>query len=294
MVHDVLRYHRDHFLEHLAAVLHELHVAAVFHAVGARAAQKAVVVADVVGKAGGAAGGFDREIGACCVFFPFQQGGGGHVAKDKVAVAVAPFDVGRTNFGVDHQRRADRSGTDHVGGGLNAKSGGRAGDVHVESKALNAQQVLNFNGDGGVGALKIRGGADNSTHVGGGFACVIQCDVRGLDRHFGHDRRLVIAALTHFGVHHGGVQNAIFDHHVTLFDARCLEDEIFGRVVLGLDRACGDPVGMFGIVQIGIGVEGRHQFCVRDRLGGCEDTCACDRRCVHDLPLFSAIYIKPC
>ena len=47
-VYAMLADQRQYFLEHLAAVLHELHVSAVFHPIGPGSAQKAVVVADVV------------------------------------------------------------------------------------------------------------------------------------------------------------------------------------------------------------------------------------------------------
>ena len=70
-------------LNTLAAVLHELHVAPVFHLALAGAAQEAVVVADVVGEPGRAAGGADEpEAGPRAVLLPLDQHGGGDIAED--------------------------------------------------------------------------------------------------------------------------------------------------------------------------------------------------------------------
>jgi len=88
-------------------------------------------------KLGGAAGREDLEMRALGVLDAFDQGGGGHVAKDEMTIAVAPFQMGRTDLGVDHQRRADRARADHVGGGLNAEGGRGAGHVHVKGKSFD-------------------------------------------------------------------------------------------------------------------------------------------------------------
>ena len=93
MMQDVLRHHRHHFLEDLAPVLHELHVAPVGHAVRARAAQEAVVVADVVGKLGGAARGQDAEMRAFRLVFARDDRGGADIAEDEMAIAVTPFQM---------------------------------------------------------------------------------------------------------------------------------------------------------------------------------------------------------
>ena len=81
------------FFENLASVLHELHVAPVFHLV-VGPTQKPVVIANVVRKLGRAAGGFDFEVRLAEVFVTFKNGCSGHVSKDKVTIAVPPFEVG--------------------------------------------------------------------------------------------------------------------------------------------------------------------------------------------------------
>ena len=68
--------------------------------------------------------------------FGLDDDGRADVAKDEVAVAVAPFQVGRRDLRVDHQHTACALPLLHgVDGLLDGKGGRRAGHVHVKAKA---------------------------------------------------------------------------------------------------------------------------------------------------------------
>ncbi len=66
--------------------------------------------------------------------------GGADIAKDEMAVAVAPFEVGRTNLGVDHEGATQSAGLDHLHSGLDAEGGRRAGHVHIIGEAARADE----------------------------------------------------------------------------------------------------------------------------------------------------------
>ena len=154
MVGDVLADQRQHLFEDLPPVLHELHVAAVFHLVMG-AAEVAVVVADIVAELRRAAGGEDLELGLFQSLIPFKQGRRRHVAEDEVTIPVPPFQMGRADFRVHHQRPADGTRTDHVCRRLDAEGSAGTGDVHVEGKAARAQKLLDFHGNRRIGALHV-------------------------------------------------------------------------------------------------------------------------------------------
>ncbi len=80
----------------------------------------------------------------------------------------------------------------HVGGGLEREGGGRAGDVHVEAEAVDAERVLHFHRHGGIGALHV-GGADEDTIDVGRFAVGgLQGIACRRDGHLGQDGDLVV------------------------------------------------------------------------------------------------------
>ena len=58
---------------------------------GREPAQEAVVIADVVGKLCGTFGGEYFEMRVFCIVCTFQIGGRTDVAKNEMAIAVAPF-----------------------------------------------------------------------------------------------------------------------------------------------------------------------------------------------------------
>jgi hypothetical protein len=278
---DVVRYQRQHFLEDLAPVLHELHVAAILHLPLPRAAQEAVVVADVVGELRRAAGGADQEMRALREIGAFDQDGRRHVAEDEVTVAVAPFEMGRADLGVHDQRAFDGARADHVGGGLDAEGGRGTGDVHVEAEAARAEQLLDLHRDGGVGAFVVGGGAKDGVDLARRHAGHGERGIAGLQRHFGHLPGLVIGPFAQPRVHHVGVQHAGLVEHVALFDARGGDDE-FGRGMLALPRPRPRRSAGRGLVPaVGIGVEGLDKLIVRDDLGRREDPVPGDGGLMH-------------
>ncbi|MPL84461.1 hypothetical protein SDC9_30426 [bioreactor metagenome] len=281
MAEDMGTDHRQHFLEDLAALLHELHVAPVGEPVGPGAAQEAVVVADVVRELGGAAARADLEAAGLRLVAPLDQRRGRDIAEDEVAVAVTPFEMARGDLGVHHQRTPHRAGADHVGRGLDAEGGRGAGDVHVEGKARGAQKLLDLDRDGGIGTLHVRGGADHQIDLaplapGGG-----QGRGAGLERDLGHDPGFVVAALTQLRIHPRGIENAALVHHMAALDTRGLVDELGRGMVLRHQRARRDLGRVLGVVTVGIGVEGGDQLVVGDGLRRGEDPGSGDRRGEH-------------
>ena len=218
MATDVTRNQWQHLFEHLATILHELHVAAIFHLV-VRAAQEAVVVADVVGKLGAATGRMHDEMRALRILGTFQNHSRGHIAKDEVAVAVAPFQMARGDFRRHDNRAAHAAGPDHVGGGLNAEGGRRTGDVHIKSKATGPKRLLDFDRNRRIGAFVVGRGADDQVNAFGIAARFFQSDLAGLHPDLGHDRQILIGPRREVRVHAGRVQHALFFHHIALFDS---------------------------------------------------------------------------
>ena len=95
----------------------------------------------------------------------FDQNGCGHVAKDEMAIAVAPFQMARADLRVHDEGGADGSRAHHIGGCLDAERGRRTGDIHIKGKTTCAQKLLNFNGNGGVGTFHIRSGTNHRVHL---------------------------------------------------------------------------------------------------------------------------------
>jgi hypothetical protein len=131
-------------------------VVPVVHVAGSGPAQEAVIVADSVG--------IERQaprrqhfpgIVRGQVFGPFHNHRRAHVAKDEMAVPVAPLVMTGGDFGVDHQDRPCRAAADHVCGGLDAERRRGTGDIHVEGETVDAQRLLDFDGDRRVSALVV-------------------------------------------------------------------------------------------------------------------------------------------
>ena len=70
---------------------------------------------------------------------PLDHGGGTDIAKDEMAIPVAPFQMAGTDLGIDHQRATHRSRSDHIRRGLNTERGRGTGDIHVKGKAPRPQ-----------------------------------------------------------------------------------------------------------------------------------------------------------
>ena len=145
--------HRHHFAEDLAPLLNE-QLVRLADSFRRGAVQEAEVVADIVGELG---------LQPCAQDVPAARGlrrvldnhGGGDVAEDEVAVAVAEIQVAGADLGIDHQHGLGRTGGHEVGGRLDPECRRRAGDVHVERKAFDAQRLLHFDGHGRIGALHV-------------------------------------------------------------------------------------------------------------------------------------------
>ncbi|OIQ70701.1 hypothetical protein GALL_476830 [mine drainage metagenome] len=90
---DVLGGHRTHILEHFASFLVKQQVTVVRVAVFT-ARHVASVVADVVGKSGQQLRAQNFKGPGCGMVQPLNQNGGADIAKNKVAVAVFPGQMG--------------------------------------------------------------------------------------------------------------------------------------------------------------------------------------------------------
>jgi len=218
---------------------------------------------------------------ACGVLAPLNQRRGGYITKDKVAISVAPFQVPRADFWVHDQCRADGAGADHIRGSLNAKGCGRTSDIHIKRKAVDTQELLDLDGDGRIGSLHIGSCANHQIDVCGSLPRLRQRFLGGIDGHFRHDARLVIAALPQLRVHDFGVKHTGFIHDKAVLDTGGFEDKFLGGVLEGLALTGGDGLGMLCVLQVHIGVEGLDQFCVGDAFGWGVDPGAGNGSCVH-------------
>ncbi len=265
--------HRHDFLEHLAAFLDEqlvgLRSRLVDGPVGA--VQKAEIVADIVGENG-------LQPGTQYVPMPRRRDGlvldqnrGGDVAEDEMAVAVAPVEVARTDFGIHDEHAPCMPRTNIVGRGLDAEGCRGAGDIHVEGKAVDAQRLLNLDRHRGVGALHVRRRAQHRIDVGGIAAGARQRVLCGRHADFGEDRQLVIGPLGKPRRHMLGVQNARLVDDVARPDAARLFDEFDARFSEFVCLARCDRRGIFPIVQRNIPVKTGDKFFVGDAFGGGEE-----------------------
>src|SRR3546814_7971812 len=86
----------------------------------------------------------------------FDQNRGRDVAEDEMAVAVAPVQMARTDFGVHDEHALRVARADIVGGGLDAEGRRRAGDMHVETESVEAERGLNIDRHRGIRSLHVR------------------------------------------------------------------------------------------------------------------------------------------
>ena len=189
--------------------------------------------------------------------------GGGHVAEDEVAVAVAEVQVARADLRIDHQHRPRRAGGHEVRGRLDAEGGGRAGHVHVEGEAVDAQRLLHLDGHGRIGALHVGGRAQHRVDLDGGLAPGARWPA--------WPPSTAISASTEssslersgmIGPHDVRIDQAGLVDHVARLDARSLLDEL-GRGGRQRRHLAGrDGLGVGGVEALHIGVEGLHQLLV--------------------------------
>ena len=174
--------------------------------------------------------------------------GGGHIAEDEMAIAVAPFQMRRADLGVDHQRGTDRTRAHHVGGGLDAERGRGAGDIHVEGKALDAQRMLDLDGDrpdrrvrGWRRRRSPRRRPPRSCRPGPAPSAAASTAISAITTASSSTR------WRNSGMHHLRVENTGLVKHMALFDARGLDDEFLGGMLLGLDLAAAIASALLGV-----------------------------------------------
>ncbi len=268
-IQDHLCHHRHHFLEDLAPFLHEQLVRSAF-GFGRRPVQKAEIVADVVGKHRLELGAEDVPMRRRSNRRILDQHSGGDIAKDEMAIAVAPVEVARGDFGADHQHAFGVARTDIIGGGLNAEGGRGTGNIHVEPEPVDPQRLLNLDRHRGVGALHIRRCAQHRVHILRVAPGPFQRSPRRCDADFGHDRDFVIAALIPARGHHVRIEDRRLAHHMARFDPARLLDEFDRGIGQRFHLASSNRSRVGGIAAIGKSVETCHQFFVGDRLCGRE------------------------
>ena len=198
-----------------------------------------------------------------------------------MAIAVAPLQMGRADFRIDDQCRPNRACTHHVRCRLNAEGGRRTGHVHIECKAACAQQLLDFDGNRWIGPLHVGRSTDHQINVLCRFPRLCQRLEGCIHSHLGHERWFVIGPLPQQRVHDRGIQHTRFVDHMALFDPAGFQDELFRGIFLRLKFTRRNRHGMLGIVQIDIGVEGRHKLGIGDDIVRRENTGSCDRGRMH-------------
>ena len=186
--------HRHDFLEDLAALLHE-QLVGLADAFRRGAVQEAEIVADVVGEFRLELRRDDFPAAGLRGVRALDDEGGGHVAEDEMAVAVAEIEMAGTDLRIAHQDRARMAGRDHVGGGLQRECRRRTGHVHVEAEAIDAERVLHFDRHGGIGALHVRGADEHAVDVAGLAVGALHRIARGGNRHLGQNRNLIVGPL---------------------------------------------------------------------------------------------------
>ena len=103
-----------------------------------------------------------------------------------MAVAIAKIEMRRAYLRIDH-KNAPCARTDETDPGLNAKSGGSAGHIHVEAKSVDTERILHFDGHGRIGALHVGGRADDAVNIARFQVCGAQGFARSRDRDFSQD-----------------------------------------------------------------------------------------------------------
>ena len=192
----------------------------------------------------------------------------------------------RGDFGADHQNRPRLAGAHRVDGQFQRKRGRRTGHIHVKSVALNAQRGLDFHAHGGIGPLHIGRSANQTIHIGGGFASGVQRGLGGVHANFGHHGNLRIRSGRKARTHAGGVEHAGLVHHVAVLDARGFFDELHAGIGQGRAAACGDLIGVAGIFQGRKLVIGLDQLGVGDGLRRRKQAGTADGDTVHGKSLF--------
>src|SRR6056297_1132797 len=142
----------------------------------------------------------------------------------------------------------------------------------LTTMARRAQPLLYLDGNRRIGPLVVRGGADDQVDLRPLAPRLRQCLATGIKRHFRHDPRLVITALTQKRMHHLRIKHATLVHHMPPLDPRCVVNELRRGQALGLHLTRRDGIGMGHVEPLGIGVESLDQFLVGDHLCGREHT----------------------
>ncbi len=206
-------------------------------------------------------------VGHQAIGLPLQQHGGAGVAEDEVAVSVAKIEVARADLRIDHQRESGGTSRQHVCRRLDAEGGGGAGHVHVKGHAARPQIVLQFDGEGWIGARHVGGGHYHQIYFPRLATGGDQRLLSGGHRHLHHDGGLVIGSLRQQWLHDVGIQHSFPAHQITALDAGGLLDEFAARMLFGGQLAGVDGGGVLLVVEIHVLVEGGHQRFVADGKG---------------------------
>ena len=267
LVHDHLRDHGHHFLEHFPPFLDEQLVRpARFFRIGT--VQKAEVVANVVRENRLELGAEDipmlsgRERGI------FDQDGGGDIAKNEMAVTIAPVQMAAGDFRADHEHALRISSANIVRSGLDAESGRGAGDIHVETKAVDAQLLLDFDRHGRIRPLHIRCSTQDRIHILGLAPGPLQRLSRCLYADLREDRQLFVRALGPSRRHDVRIQHGLLRHHVPRLYAAGLLDEFNRTFGQGSNFPSLDCVRIPFVVAPDIFVEARDQLFIRNAVFG--------------------------
>lgn len=170
-----------------------------------------------------------------------------------MAIAVLPGEARRTDLGIDDQHRTRRAGKDVLAGEVEGEGRRRAGDVHVEGRALrDAERVLHLDGDRREGALHRRGGTITEVDVGRRPAGVGQRLARRGNGHLGLQRQCFVGASGQARAHAPADRARRFSRPPRRWRMRGLFDRFDARRLERRDFSAGDAFGIVGVEATGV------------------------------------------
>ena len=240
------------------------------------AIEETEIVADIVGKDRLQPCPDNRPMGVRGHILGLDQHGGRHVAENEMTVAIAPVEMPRADFRTDHQHRPRIARTDKIRCGLDAEGRRRAGNIHVEGKALDPQRLLDFDRHGRIRPLQIGRCAEHRIDIPGIPPSPRQCVLRRRHADLGQNRDFVVGPFGPAGRHDLRIEQRRLAHDVPGFDPARLLDE-FDRAGQQFGHfACRNPSSIGRIEACDIAVEAVHQLHVGDRFRRSEQPCSGD------------------